>query len=160
MQHAARGSAFQRASFCSITTAVAVMMVACGAPGPRASVTTVFGGPVRITFADADYQGFAARSEMPDPPDSLALVIPLDSISPIGTATEADPDFFPDGRVFAIRGVNPRDAVVMFDRSGPSDEMVVFTQGGRSPTEVAGLCDYYADPTLRLCHVQPSASGG
>jgi hypothetical protein len=115
---------------------------------------------VRITFADADYEGFAARSEMPDPPDTLALVIPPDVISQIGTATEADPDLFPDPRVFAIRGVNPRDAVVMFDRSGPSVEMVVFTRGGRSPTEVAGLCDYYPNPSLRLCHPRPSVVGG
>lgn len=136
---------------------IALVGCAPAGPGPGDSVTEIRGGQVRITFAGIEYQGFGAFSEMPDPPDSSTLVIPPDALTSLGHATEADPALFPDRVVYAIRNVAPRDAVVMFDRSGPAVEVVVFTRMGTNPTLIVGLCDYYPDPALRLCH--PQASG-
>lgn len=133
-----------------------LVMAACG-PAPGASVTTLLGGPAAMTFGGLVYAGFGARLTAPSPPDDT-LVIPRDALRPIGLATEADPAMFPDRQVFAVRGVDPRDAVVMFDQSTPAVgiEMVVFTRGGTSPTQVDGLCDYYSNPALRLCHAASS----
>lgn len=134
-----------------VATLLAVAVLdGCSPFGPDlgASVTTILGGPVTMTFAGTNYTGVGATLAMPDPPDPDSLVIPQDALRLIGLATDADPMLFPDRQVFAIRGVEPRDAVVMFDRSTPkvSIEMVVFIRPGTDPTRIPGLCDYYAAP--------------
>ena len=146
----------------SVALGIAVLLAGCAPSGPNLSpsLSTVVGGPVRMTYAGGNYGGFGARSEPPGPSDDLSLVIPLTDITMIGLADEVDPVVFPDRSVFRIRNVDPLDAVVMFDRSAREVEMVVFTRDGLSPTVVEGLCDYYPNPTLRLCHPQgsPAAS--
>jgi len=140
--------------------AATVLLVGCAPSAPPSGVflTTIVGAGVGVTFAGGQYQAFGAQSEPSDPPDGTLLVIPLEAISSTGLATEADPILFPDRTVFRIRNVNPRDAVVMFDRSTEVPEMLVLTRDGSSPTVVPGLCDYYADPKLQLCHAKASSA--
>jgi hypothetical protein len=133
----------------------AILVAACATPAPT-TTTIVAEGGFHITFAGGEYGAFGAQSEPPDGIDDFEMVIPLEDITPIGLATEADPVRFPDRAVFQIRSVDVHDAVVMFDRSSSVPEMLVFTRGGRSPTIVPGLCDYYTDPSLRLCGPRPS----
>jgi hypothetical protein len=137
---------------------IAMFAAGCGPVnlGPPASVTTLLGGQIRMTWAGAEYEGFGAYSKAPDPADPLALVIPPDALTPIGRASDFNAAVFPDGVVYAIRNVIPNDALAMFDRSGPEAELVVFTRGGTSPTQIRGLCVFYLDPTLRLCGGQPT----
>jgi hypothetical protein len=111
---------------------------------------------VRMTFAGGVYEAFGAQAEPADGVDDFEMVIPLKDIGRIGFVAEADRVFFPDRAVFQIRNVAPHDAVVMFDRSTDVPVMLVFTRDGRSPTVVPGLCDYYTDASLRLCHPSPS----
>lgn len=129
------------------------------APRPGASVTTIEApAGVFITFAGERYTAFGAQPKPSEPPDGTLLVIPLEDIASVGLATAADPVQFPDRTVFQIRNVDPRDAVVMFDRSAEVPEMLAFTRDGRSPTEVPGLCDYFADPTMQQCHLEESSA--
>jgi hypothetical protein len=122
-------------------------------PPPDASVTTILGsGGISMTFDGEHYGAFAAQTAPSDPPDGTMLIIRLTDLAPIGVAVDADPALFPDRTVFRIRNVNPRDAVVMFDRSAKEPEMLAFTRDGKSPTIVPGLCDYYADPTDPSLH--------
>jgi hypothetical protein len=139
----------------SLVTVVA--LAASCTPGPGDSVTQVGGGQVRVRFVGGDYAAFGAQSEAPDPPNGMLLVIPLDDLTRIGTATEADPVVFPDPTVFQIRNVDPHDAIVMFDRDEPTVGMLVLTRNGRSPTVVPGLCGYYGDPTQRQCVLESGA---
>jgi len=145
-----------------LCSAVAVGLLAgCAptAPRPGASVTTIVApAGVFITFAGERYTAFGAQSTPSNPPDGTLLVIPLEDIASIGLATEADPVQFPDRTVYQIRNVDPSDAVVMFDRSADVPEMLAFTRDGKSPTVVPGLCDYYVDPTLQLCHPGESSA--
>lgn len=129
------------------------------APPPGGSVTTIVGpAGVWITFAGGQYEAFGAQSVPSDPPDGTLLVIPLEDIGSVGLAVDADPILFPDRTVYQIRNVDPRDAVVMFDRSAEVPEMLALTRDGKSPTVVPGLCDYYVDPTLQLCHPGESSA--
>jgi hypothetical protein len=114
------------------------------------------GGPagVRVEFAGGAYTAFGAQPEPADPVDGTLLVVPVEALAGIGSADAADPAVFPDTTVLAIRNVNPHDAIVIFDRSTGTAEMLVLTRDGRSPTVVPGLCDYYADPILQRCHVE------
>lgn len=135
----------------------AIVLAGCAIPGPTpfAGAILVEAG-ISMEFAGEGYEAFGAQSEPPDGVDDFDMIIPLENIEQIGFATETDPLLFPDRAVFRIRNVAPRDAVVMFDRSTDVPGMLVFTRDGTSPTVVPGLCDYYTDPSLRLCH--PAAS--
>lgn len=160
-EHPARSLPMRRARLMTTGSLVAVVALAAScAPGPGASVTQVGGGQVRVRFAGGDYAAFGAQSEAPDPSDGMLLVIPLDDLTRIGTATEADPVVFPDPTVFQIRNVDPRDAIVMFDRDEPTVGMLVLTRDGRSPTVVPGLCGYYGDPSQRQCDLERSPPAG
>lgn len=128
-----------RHSLVAVVTLSASIFAACQ-PSPGAPVESVVGDRVSVVFVVGSgpqpYVGFGTAD----------MQIDDDDLTRIGTASEADSTLFPDRSVFALAGVDPRDAIVLVDKSTEEDALVLFTRDGVSPVGVPGVCAYYVAP--------------
>ena len=139
---------------------IAITIAAVGACGPRSELaSSPFASPdpcvesVCLTFHGHSYVAFNAQSEPTVATGSGSLTIPLMSLHKTGTATAVNADIGrSDFTVFSIDGVDEDSAVAMFIGDASVPWIQVWTRDGVSPSLIAGLCDYFIDPSRRQCH--------